>query len=215
MASSNAGDAAPPEAEPGWRDFGPLALTPIMDAALDVFRENGFHGATVREISRRAGMTVPALYYHHENKEGLLIALLELGTSEVAWRVRAAADEAAGKPGQQFVNVIEAVTLHMAHRLHLAVLDGEVRYLSPSNRRRYSTRRKSVENVLTGVIEAGVQDGTFLVTDPHETSRALLGMCQSVARWYRPKGRLSAEGLVGRYVDIALMTVGAHPRLHS
>jgi hypothetical protein len=46
-----------------------------------------------------------------------------------------------------------------------------------------------------------------------ETSRALLGMCQSVARWYHADGPLSPEEIAARYVDIALMTVGAHPRL--
>lgn len=203
-------------AKPGaasWRDFGPLELTPILDAAVDEFRESGFHGATVRQIARRVGMTVPALYYHHENKEGLLVALLELGTGEVAWRVRAAAREAPGAPREQFVNVIEAIVLHMTYRFRLAALDSETRYLSPSNRRRYSSRRKTVETVLTEVIETGSSDGTFTIADPVETSRALLGMCQSVARWYHADGPLSPEEIAARYVDIALMTVGAHPRL--
>ncbi|RRO20664.1 TetR/AcrR family transcriptional regulator [Saccharopolyspora rhizosphaerae] len=204
---------AEPETGAGWREFGPLELTPILDAALDEFRESGFHGATVRQIARRVGMTVPALYYHHENKEGLLVALLELGTSEVAWRVRAAADESPGRPREQFVSVIEAIVLHMAYRFRLAAIDSEMRYLSTSNRRRYGARRKAVENVLTEVIEMGCEDGTFFVDDPVETSRALLGMCQSVARWYHPDGPLSPEELAARYVDIALMTVGAHPRL--
>ena len=212
MARVSVAAAPGPDVGASWRDFGSLELSPILDAALDVFRENGFHGGTVREIARRVGMTVPALYYHHENKEGLLVALLELGTGEVAWRVRAAADEAAGRPEQQFVNVIEAVVLHMAYRLRLAVLDTELRYLSPRNRRRYSARRKAVENVLLDVIEAGVRDGVFTATDPAETSRALLGMCQSVGRWYSPGGRVSPEELAARYVDIARMAVGALAR---
>jgi AcrR family transcriptional regulator len=205
--------AAKPDAASGWRDFGPLELTPILDAAVDEFRESGFHGATVRQIARRVGMTVPALYYHHENKEGLLVALLELGTSEVAWRVRAAAREAPESPRDQFVNVIEAIVLHMTYRFRLAALDSETRYLSPSNRRRYSARRKTVETVLTEVIETGSREGTFTIADPVETSRALLGMCQSVARWYHADGPLSPEEIAAHYVDIALMTVGAHPRL--
>ncbi|SFT07835.1 TetR/AcrR family transcriptional regulator [Saccharopolyspora flava] len=205
--------SADPGVESEWREFGPLELTPILDAALDEFRESGFHGATVRQIARRVGMTVPALYYHHENKEGLLVALLELGTGEVAWRVRTAADEHPDSPREQFVSVIEAIVLHMAYRFRLAALDGEMRYLSPGNRRRYGARRKDVENVLTEVIENGVEKGVFALADPVETSRALLGMCQSVGRWYHPDGPLSPEELAERYVDIALMTVGAHPRL--
>lgn len=197
-------------ADPGsdWRHFGPLGLTPILDAALDVFYENGFHGATVRDIARRAGQTVPSLYYHHDSKEGVFTALLELGIREVTWRVRAAAEEAPGRPDVQFVNVIEAIVLHMTHRRRLAALDPELRHLSPPNRKRYAERRKEVEDILAATVEAGTTAGIFSPQEPAETTRALLGMCQSVARWYQPGGPLSPGEIARRYVDIALMTIG-------
>jgi len=209
-----AGRSAAAEAPVGgdWREFGPLELTPILDAALDVFQENGFHGATVRHIARRVGQTVPSLYYHHDSKEGVFTALLELGTGEVAWRVRAAAEEAPGRPDLQFVNVIEAIVLYMAHRSRLAALDGELRHLSPPNRQRYAERRKEVETVLREVVEAGTREGIFTPAEPAETARALLGMCQAIGRWYRPDGPLRPEELAERYVDIALMTVGLGKR---
>ena len=195
-----------------WRQFGPLELTPMLAAALEAFQENGFHGASVRDIARRVGQTVPSLYYHHDSKEGVFTSLVELGTSEVAWRVRAAAEEAAGRPDLQFVNVIEAIVLHMTHRIQLASLDNELRHLSPPNRRRYAARRKEVENVLRDIVETGTREGIFTPKEPAETSRALLGMCQSIARWYQPDGPLSPEQVAERYVDIAMMTVGLSRR---
>jgi hypothetical protein len=115
-------------------------------------------------------------------------------------------------PDWQFVNVIEAVVLHMAYRTRLAALDLELRYLSSSNRGRYAARRKDVENVLSEVVEASTQEGIFTPKDPAETARALLGMCLSVARWYQPDGPLSPEELANRYVVIALMMVGVTER---
>jgi AcrR family transcriptional regulator len=206
--------AAPTEPHTGsdWRSFAPLELTPILAAALEVFDEHGFHGATVRDIARRVGQTVPSLYYHHENKEGIFTALVELATADVAWRVRAAADAAAGRPDLQFVNVIEAIVLHMTQRTRLAALDQELRHLSPGNRRRYAACRKEVENVLSGIIKTGTREGLFTPKHPPEASRALLGMCQAIGRWYHPGGHLSPEELADRYVDIALMTVGVTKR---
>ncbi|WP_020661438.1 TetR/AcrR family transcriptional regulator [Amycolatopsis benzoatilytica] len=203
-----------PAGEPGsdWRVFEPLELTPILAAALEVFQENGFHGATVRDISRRVGLTVPSLYYHHESKEGIFAALLDLGTGEAAWRVRAAADAAPGRVDLQFVNVIQAIVLHMAHRRQLATLDNELRHLSPENRQHYAERRKEVENVLSGIVETGAREGIFTPKEPAETARALLGMCQAIVRWYRPDGPLTPDELAERYVDIALMTVGLSRR---
>jgi AcrR family transcriptional regulator len=195
-----------------WRQYEPLELTPILAAAMDAFYQHGFHGTTVRDIARRVGQTVPSLYYHHDNKEGVFVALLELGTGDVAWRVRAAAAAEPDRPELQFVNIVEAIVLHMTHRARLAALDTELRHLSSRNRKRYAARRKEIENLFAAVVEAGVRDGVLTATRPAETARALLGMCQSIARWYQPAGLLTPEELSDRYVDIALMTVGVSKR---
>lgn len=49
----------------------------IVDAALDVFGEQGFDAATTRQIAMRAGVNTPALQYYFENKEGLYLACAE------------------------------------------------------------------------------------------------------------------------------------------
>lgn len=43
----------------------------ILEAAKDVFAENGFAGARVDEIARRAGVNKAALYYHIGDKDAL------------------------------------------------------------------------------------------------------------------------------------------------
>ncbi|MEV5835908.1 TetR/AcrR family transcriptional regulator [Nocardia sp. NPDC052112] len=192
-----------------WRHFETLELTPILEAALEVFYEHGFHGTTVRELARRVGLTVPALYYHYENKEGILVALLEMSTGDLSWRVRAAAEAAGASPEARLANVIEAIALHMTLRSRLAALDSETRHLSADNRKRYAMRRKEIENLMFEIVESGAYAGTFVAPEPVETARALLGMCQSIARWYHPGGALSPHEVAERYVDIALRTVGS------
>lgn len=195
-----------------WRHYEPLELTPLLSAALEAFYEHGFHGTTVRDIARRYGQTVPSIYYHHENKEGVLVALLEEGTGDVAARVRAAAAEGGDRREARFANVVEAIVLHMTQRSRLAALDSEIRHLSPPVRKRYAARRKEIEHILLQIVQDGVRHGEFSASHPAETARAILGMCQAIARWYRPGGGLTPEELAGQYVDIALRTVGARER---
>ena len=191
-----------------WWDYGPLDLPPILTHALDAFYEQGFHGTPVRDIARRVGVTVPALYYHYENKEAILVALLETATDDVAWRAFAAAADGGDDPGARFANVIEAIVLHMAHRVRLAALDSELRYLQPVNRKHYSLTRRRIETLLTDTIADGVRAGVCTAADPAATSRALLGMCQAIPTWYRDDGPLRPVQLAERYVGIASMTVG-------
>lgn len=48
----------------------------ILDAAIGLFDEKGYAGATMRDIARAAGLTEGALYRHYEGKDALLSAIL-------------------------------------------------------------------------------------------------------------------------------------------
>lgn len=58
----------------------------IIDAAVDLFGENGFDGASTRDIAARAGVNAPALQYYFENKEGLYRACIE-ALADDAWEI--------------------------------------------------------------------------------------------------------------------------------
>jgi len=49
----------------------------IESAAMDVFAERGYHGASIDEIARRSGVTPPVIYDHFESKAALHRRLLE------------------------------------------------------------------------------------------------------------------------------------------
>jgi AcrR family transcriptional regulator len=49
----------------------------IMEAATDLFIEQGYEGTSLREIAEQVGVTKAALYYHFASKEELGKALME------------------------------------------------------------------------------------------------------------------------------------------
>jgi TetR/AcrR family transcriptional regulator len=49
----------------------------VLAAALDVFSERGFDGASTREIATRAGVTQPLLNYHFSSKDDLWRAAVD------------------------------------------------------------------------------------------------------------------------------------------
>jgi TetR/AcrR family transcriptional regulator, regulator of cefoperazone and chloramphenicol sensitivity len=49
----------------------------IVSAALKMFGERGFEGASTRDIATAAGVNAPALQYYFDNKEGVYLACLE------------------------------------------------------------------------------------------------------------------------------------------
>ena len=58
----------------------------IISTALDLINEKGIQGLTIKNLSKRLGITEPAIYRHFENKIQILVALLDLlkkNTSEI------------------------------------------------------------------------------------------------------------------------------------
>jgi len=61
--------------------------TEILDSAIKVFSEAGFHGGSLREISERVGMSQPGLLHHFANKELLLEAVLTYRDDQAMKRI--------------------------------------------------------------------------------------------------------------------------------
>ncbi|MFI9833590.1 TetR/AcrR family transcriptional regulator [Streptomyces sp. NPDC051913] len=197
-----------PHAGQHWRHYDPLSLHPILLHAMEAFNEHGYHGTSVRDIAGRVGVTVPALYYHYENKQALLATLLETSMTDVLDRCRAAAAEAGDAPVPRFCAMVESIVLYMAHRKGLAFLDTEIRSLDAGNRARYVALRDYLEHMLLDTVKSGAAQGVFTTPIPADAVRGVLIMCQGVANWYRAEGPLTAEEIARRHVLLALGTVG-------
>ncbi|MDX6206157.1 MAG: TetR/AcrR family transcriptional regulator [Frankiales bacterium] len=65
-----------------------LELAPLLQAALDAFAETGYEGTSVRELSRRLGVSHALLTARFGSKQGLWFAAMEhaLVQAEHTWR---------------------------------------------------------------------------------------------------------------------------------
>ena len=62
----------------------------LLDAAARLFRAQGFHGTSIRDIVRAVDMLPGSLYYHFAGKEDLLAAVYAEGVRRISERVSAA-----------------------------------------------------------------------------------------------------------------------------
>lgn len=65
----------------------------ILDAALEVFAEQGYRGSSLREIAHRIGTTEAGLLYHFKTKRDLLLAVLERRDVQSLLRLHQSDDE--------------------------------------------------------------------------------------------------------------------------
>ena len=190
-----------------WRTREGQPLPPILAAALANLQEHGYHGTTVRGIASGVGLTMPALYYHYGNKEGILFALLDIAMDDLLARIRDGLEEAGQDTKARFTNFVTAVVLHITLERDLATLHDEFRFLTSDLRAQYVAKRSVVDETLVGLLKDGVAEGIFETDDARFTSRLVLGMCNGIVDWYHPAGPLSAKKIAKRYAQSAVRLV--------
>lgn len=177
----------------------------ILERAAEVFHERGYRGASVTELARRVGLQKGSLYHHVRSKEELLGEVLLRGM-ELLHKGLPGADDARLSPAEK---IRAAVLFHlewMAAEPHVTgVFLREVKNLPPRLGRRLRVEVKAFEARWEALIREGMAGGTFRPElDPKFTVYAILGLVNSVHRWYRPGGRLPMKRIGELCADLVL-----------
>jgi AcrR family transcriptional regulator/DNA-binding XRE family transcriptional regulator len=216
---ASAGRPAPPPAAPtptengpnaetvadqDWRSFAPLHLGQPLTAALEAFLEFGYHGATMRDIAGRAGLSVPGVYHYYASKQDMLVAILELTMADLLARTTAAGVEGRN-PVERFSLLVECLALYHTHRRELGFVGAsEMRSLEPVHRERVAAARRAQQRMVDEAVDEAVAEGSFAVERPHEASRAVVTMCTALPQWFDGRGPTPPETVAAQYVDFAL-----------
>lgn len=187
-------------------------LAAIMRSARDIFAERGYHGTSIRDIAKGAGLSLSVLYYYHAGKQELLHALLEDALDDCRRGCETALSVAGDDPATRLSAFVRSTVEYRVRRQVDSLLAlRELRNLEPERLERFVERRDALPKLLREIIDDGVARGVFATPHPDEAQRAILAMCNAIAQWYQPDGDLSVTDLVERYVHLALTVVEHRP----
>lgn len=194
-----------------WRHYPPLDLDPPLAAALSSFLDLGYHGATMRHIAQRAGLSVPGVYHYYPSKHDMLVAILDLTMDDLLRRSSAAQKQGEG-PVERFTLLVECLALYHTHRRELGFVGAsEMRSLAPQPRERLAGLRRAQQHMVDEQVLQATQLGKFGTDRPLEAARAVVTMCTALPQWYSASGPTSAEEIAQQYVQFALDLVRYRP----
>jgi AcrR family transcriptional regulator/DNA-binding XRE family transcriptional regulator len=192
---------------PTWRDFPPLQLAAPLAGALEAFVELGYHGASIRNIAQRAGLSVPGIYHHWPTKQHLLVALLDLAMEDLLDRCRGARAEGDG-PVERFARLVECLALYHTHRRELGFIGAsEMRSVNEPDRARIAAARQDVQRMVDDEVDDGCRRGLLDTPLPRDAARAVVTMCTALPQWWQPAGPTSPEIVAAWYVQFGLDVV--------
>ena len=203
-AAVNTATPQPPAEGSGWRSFDDINLDSVLASAVEVFRETGYHGATMRLIATGADISVAGIYHHYPSKKHLLIELISRAHADLGWRLNAAAADAAGAAGG-FSNMVEALVLFREERRALAFVMVTESYRAgvplaggsdPDN--------GDIRATLQAAALQAVESGSFGNTEPELAVDAILTMCLAPPSWTGADQASDPAELARDYARLAL-----------
>ncbi|MFV1963565.1 MAG: TetR family transcriptional regulator, partial [Acidimicrobiia bacterium] len=155
------------------------------------------------------GISKSSLYHHFPSKQALLSEIIELTVDRVTPIVRSVADS--DLPIDERLR--SAIALHTVEAIRdrdaIACFIEEGRYLSPDFMAKHITNRDRYELIFRDMFEEGIRSADFVDQDVGIAVKAILGMCNSVVRWYQPSGKYSPEEIAAEIAEFVVR--GASP----
>jgi AcrR family transcriptional regulator len=180
----------------------------LLDAAAELFAERGFAGTNLQDIADALGTSRPLIYYYFPNKEEILASLVQEVTVFSQQQTTLIAASTDANPGEtlRLMTASHAKSL-LDHAVAFRVVDRSEADLPGATRKVHDTAKRAVLENFSSVIARGAQIGHFRPLDPRLSAFAILGMCNWIAWWFKPSGRLSPQQVADGIADLAVHSV--------
>lgn len=199
-----------PRKTAGERDDGNRRQA-LLRAAARLFRQQGFSATSTRDIAAAVGMRSGSPFYHFENKEALLAAVMEEGMQRALDHQRERMDAAVAASAAP-LNARECLRMlvrsHFDNLLgpqsdHIPVMLYEWRVLSDEQKRAVNRLKDEYEADWVPVLQALHREGA-LGGDMRVARLMLFGALNWAAQWYVPGGHATLDELADTAMQLFL-----------
>lgn len=177
----------------------------IIDAAAQIFHEQGYSDTSVHDIAEAVGILKGSLYYYIRSKEDLLFQVL----SDVHDAFRGIVDRtrAIDAPAIERLRsyIGEHVVFNTQNVTKMAVFYHDYRSLSEKPLAEIVERRRYYEDYLRDLIAEAQEEGSINPDlDPKLAAFTLFGMMNWVYHWYQPTGAWTPREIGEQVASMAI-----------
>jgi AcrR family transcriptional regulator len=153
-----------------------VAASAILQAAEQVFVEQGLHAAKMETIAERAGVAVGTLYNHFEDRNALLAALVEQRRLQLADVLDSSLSTYQGQPfDMQLTDFVIRFLAFCEERVSLVALMAEAEP-NPSLRRQRSAAIEAIELRARELVKRGISSKDLDAAHAHALPILFLGL---------------------------------------
>ncbi len=176
----------------------------ILEAAAQVFRQKGFHGASMADIAEAVNLQKASLYHHVSSKQEILFELLDRALELLLERISPIAAQSIPAEERLRLMIREYLQILAENTDLSAVLLFEHRSLEGKQHARHVPNRDKFEALWRSVLAEGVRSKRLVCENIPLATRAILGITNWTITWYRPNGDLSIDQIADQYSNVLL-----------
>ncbi|RSL32999.1 TetR/AcrR family transcriptional regulator [Salibacterium salarium] len=183
----------------------------IINAAVNVIAQNGYHQAQVSKIAKEAGVADGTIYLYFKNKEDILISLFEEKMGEFVDQIRTKLLDA-GTIEEQLQYLVEMHLKQLAADKNLAVVTQlELRQSNYDLRQRINEILKDYLSVMENIITKGKESHVFAQDLNEKLARQMIfGTLDEVTtNWVMKDCKYDLEALSKPVYDMLLHGFGS------
>ena len=173
----------------------------IYREASRLFFKKGYHATGMRELGKAVGVEQAVLYYYYSSKVEILYDIMKTASIALMKSVEVSMKTA----GTTSEKLEVFLTAHMSHFLRYREEVGmsyvEFRNLKPEQQAELREWQLDYLKKFRQLLDHGVEEGVFRPVDTRAVTMFLLAGTTSMASWYQPGGRLTAEEMARVFAD--------------
>jgi TetR/AcrR family transcriptional regulator, cholesterol catabolism regulator len=178
-------------------------LQHILRHAAQIFAEEGFEGASIRDISRATGISLSGLYYYFESKQKLLYLIQQEVFASVLRRLQHRLASVRNPEERLRILIQNHIEYFLSHPAEMKVLAHEEGALDEPYRKEVAAIRRRYYNLAREIFE-GLPASPSPLLNPRVAVLSLYGMMNWVYKWHNPKVDPGARELAENIANIFL-----------
>jgi len=182
----------------------------ILEAAIKVFAEQGFHQATISQIAREAGVADGTIYLYFKNKEDIMVNFFGYKTKEVFGRFREEVDKADNARDKLRLLIKRHLEEFQRDRNMAVLYQTETRRFSRMCEEQIREMSKMYLDLVSEIVESG-QDEGLMRKDLYMglVKRFIIGAIDEVINtWLHSGGSYDLVSMADPLVDLFIRGVG-------
>jgi AcrR family transcriptional regulator len=171
-------------------------LDRLLTIAAEIFAEKGYHHASIRDLSKRAGVSLSGLYYYFESKEELLFMIQQRCLQTVLADLRSKLEGVDGPEEKLWALVHNHVCFFAENMAEMSVITHEYDCLEGEYRDGIRSLRVEYANLCQEILrDVRRFTGAGDVVPLNVATSALFGMMNWIYAWYRPGSNVPVDRL--------------------